>query len=43
MSSVTASDDDQRKYPNSQNHRFEAEDGTTSSAISKGRKFDVNP
>lgn len=43
MSNVTASDDNQRKYPNSQNHRFEAEDGTNISSIPKGRKFVTNP
>lgn len=47
MSHVTRNDD-QRTYQNSdsintQDHRVEAEDGTNSSTISKGRKFKINP
>lgn len=36
MSNVV-SDDDQRNDPNSENHRFEAEDGLN--PISRGRKY----
>lgn len=41
MSNVTESDDDQRNDQNSQNLRFEAEDGRN--PMSRRRKFNINP